>query len=126
MPLFALFELQKSANKSANIRTIRSHPLLKCEQLFALQFCARMEPYAEVKNTLFRCALIFILYTLDEALSRIQGGQKLEKAWVVYNSIYNKTGTTPKSLENLCETCKCYLYKGKREPYEPNYTWNEV
>ena len=43
MSLFALFALQKSANKSANIRTIRSHPLLKCEQLFALQFCARME-----------------------------------------------------------------------------------
>ena len=44
MSLFALFALQKSANKSAdksaNIRTIRSYPLLKCEQLFALQFCA--------------------------------------------------------------------------------------
>ena len=47
MSLFALFALQKSANKSANesanIRTIRSPLLLKCEQLFALQFCARME-----------------------------------------------------------------------------------
>ena len=50
MSLFALFALQKSANKSANesanIRTIRSPLLLKCEQLFALQFCARMETLA--------------------------------------------------------------------------------
>ena len=41
-----LLALQKSANKSANIHTIRSHSLLKCEQFFALQFCAQMETLA--------------------------------------------------------------------------------
>ena len=35
----SLFALQKSANKSANIRTFHPHSLLKCQQLIALQFC---------------------------------------------------------------------------------------
>ena len=52
MSLFALFALHKkvniSANKSANIRS-----LLKCEQLFALQFCARMETLGKTKLNVF-------------------------------------------------------------------------
>ena len=59
MSLFALFALRKSVNKSANIRTIRSHPLLKCEQLFALQFCARMETLVFTKRRIVSVNIIF-------------------------------------------------------------------
>ena len=43
MSLFLLFPTPKKYKKSANIRTIHLHLLLKCEPLFALQFCAQME-----------------------------------------------------------------------------------